>query len=69
MVPYQYTLIVWAMVLGYLFFGDWPKPHVVIGSAIIVAAGIYIYVREQVRARERAAKAVMEAPSDRESAG
>ena len=28
--------------------------HVFIGAAIIVAAGIYIFVREQVRAREKA---------------
>jgi drug/metabolite transporter (DMT)-like permease len=53
-VPYQYTLIVWAVILGFLFFGDVPKPHVLIGSAIIVAAGLYIFMREQARARERA---------------
>jgi drug/metabolite transporter (DMT)-like permease len=53
-VPYQYTLIVWAVLLGWLFFGDWPALHVFIGSAIIVAAGLYIFLREQVRAREKA---------------
>jgi drug/metabolite transporter (DMT)-like permease len=53
-VPYQYTLIVWAVLLGYLFFGDWPALHVFIGSAIIVAAGLYIFLREQIRAREKA---------------
>lgn len=52
-VPYQYTLIVWAVILGFLFFGDVPKPHVLIGSAIIVAAGLYIFMREQARAREK----------------
>lgn len=54
-VPYQYTLIVWAVLLGWLFFGDWPALHVFVGSAIIVAAGLYIFLREQVRAREKAA--------------
>lgn len=53
-VPYQYTLIVWAVLLGYLFFGDWPALHVFIGSAIIVGAGLYIFLREQIRAREKA---------------
>ncbi|MBN8535359.1 MAG: DMT family transporter [Rhizobiales bacterium] len=52
-VPYQYTLIVWAVVLGFLFFGDVPKLHVLIGSAVIVAAGLYIFMREQARAREK----------------
>jgi drug/metabolite transporter (DMT)-like permease len=46
-VLYQYTLIVWAMVLGYLVFGDVPGPHVLAGSAIIVAAGLFIFWREQ----------------------
>jgi drug/metabolite transporter (DMT)-like permease len=53
-VPYQYTLIVWAMLLGYIFFGDVPKSHVVIGSIVIVSAGLYIFMREQKRAREKA---------------
>jgi drug/metabolite transporter (DMT)-like permease len=50
-VPYQYTMIVWAVLLGYLVFGDVPQLHVVIGSAVIVAAGLFIFWREQVRAR------------------
>ena len=56
-IPYQYSLIVWAVLLGFLFFGDWPAPHVFLGAAIIVSAGIYIFVREQARAKERASKA------------
>lgn len=52
-IPYQYSLIVWAVILGYIFFGDWPAPNVLIGSVIIVAAGMYIFIREQIRAKER----------------
>lgn len=55
-VPYQYTLIVWAVILGYLFFGDIPRMNVFIGSVIIVAAGLYIFMREQARAKEKTAK-------------
>ena len=54
-VPYQYSLIVWAVVLGFIFFGDIPGWNVVIGSIIIIGAGIYIFMREQVRAREKSA--------------
>jgi S-adenosylmethionine uptake transporter len=50
--PYQYTLIVWAIVLGYPVFGDVPSPHMLTGAAIIVAAGLYIFFREQVRGHE-----------------
>jgi drug/metabolite transporter (DMT)-like permease len=48
-VPYQYTMIVWGALLGYLVFGDVPSLNVFIGAAIIVAAGLYIFVREQTR--------------------
>jgi len=37
--PYQYTLIVWAIVLGYLVFGDVPDLATLAGAAIIIAAG------------------------------
>ena len=46
-VPYQYTLIVWAIVFGYVFFGDVPDLLTLIGAAIIVAAGLFIYFRER----------------------
>ena len=46
-VPYQYTMLVWAILLGYLVFGDVPDRFMLAGSAIIVAAGLYIFHREQ----------------------
>lgn len=49
-VPYQYTLIVWAVALGWLVFGDVPARTTVIGAAVIIAAGIWIFLDEK---RER----------------
>jgi drug/metabolite transporter (DMT)-like permease len=46
-VPYQYTMIIWAVIFGYSVFGDQPQIHTLIGAAIIVAAGLYIFWREQ----------------------
>ena len=46
-VPYQYSLIVWAIVLGYFVFGDIPEAHTIAGAVIIVASGIVIFLREQ----------------------
>jgi len=46
-VPYQYTTIVWGVVLGYLIFGDQPRAHVIAGAAVIIAAGLFIFFREQ----------------------
>jgi drug/metabolite transporter (DMT)-like permease len=50
-VPYQYTMIVWAVVLGYLVFGDVPDMLTLAGAAIIIAAGLYIFWREQALSR------------------
>ncbi len=46
-VPLQYTLLVWAIVFGWLFFGDLPRPAMLIGAAVIVASGLFIFFREQ----------------------
>ena len=48
-VPYQYTIIVWAIVLGYAVFGDVPDPLTLCGAAVIIAAGLYIFWREQMQ--------------------
>ena len=50
-VPYQYTLIIWAIVLGYVVFGDVPDVFTVSGAMIIVAAGLYIFWREQMQGK------------------
>jgi drug/metabolite transporter (DMT)-like permease len=55
-VPYQYSMIIWAVVFGYVFFGDVPQVHVLIGTVIIIGAGLYIFIREQVKAREASAR-------------
>jgi drug/metabolite transporter (DMT)-like permease len=46
-VPYQYTMIIWAVMFGYLVFGDAPQPATILGAAIIIGAGIYIFLRER----------------------
>ena len=45
--PYQYTMIVWAILLGYPVFGDVPSQQMLLGAAIIVASGLFIFWREQ----------------------
>lgn len=46
--PLQYSLLLWAIILGYLFFGDLPDRQVLIGSAVIVLAGLFIFHRKKV---------------------
>jgi drug/metabolite transporter (DMT)-like permease len=51
-VPYQYSMIIWAAVFGYLVFGDVPQPATLAGAAIIIGAGFYIFLRERELGRE-----------------
>ena len=51
-VPYQYSMIVWAVMFGYVVFGDVPQASTVAGAAIIIGAGFYIFLREQQLGRE-----------------
>jgi drug/metabolite transporter (DMT)-like permease len=53
-VPYQYSMIVWAVIFGFAVFGDVPSLATIIGSAIIIGAGLYIFLREQKLGREEA---------------
>ena len=51
--PYNYSLFVWAVVVGYLFFGDVPDVWTWAGAAIIIASGIYVWHRERLRSASR----------------
>lgn len=44
--PLQYTLLIWAIALGFLFFGDIPDAQILVGSIIIVLAGLFIFHRK-----------------------
>jgi drug/metabolite transporter (DMT)-like permease len=49
--PFAYSQIVWALILGYLVFGDVPDVWMLLGGAVIVASGLYVFYREAVRGR------------------
>jgi drug/metabolite transporter (DMT)-like permease len=46
-VPYQYSMIVWAVIFGFVVFGDVPQVATIVGAVIIIGAGFYIYLRER----------------------
>jgi drug/metabolite transporter (DMT)-like permease len=48
--PFRYTMLLWAMIVGFLAFGDIPDAMTVAGAAIVVAAGLFSFWRERVRA-------------------
>jgi drug/metabolite transporter (DMT)-like permease len=46
-VPYQYSMIVWAVMFGYFVFSGVPSIATIVGAAIIIGAGLYIFLRER----------------------
>jgi drug/metabolite transporter (DMT)-like permease len=44
--PFNYTLIVWAALFGWLFFGERPNPMMIFGAVVIVVSGLYLLWRE-----------------------
>src|SRR5690606_2996865 len=38
--PLQYTLLLWAVIFGWLFFGDAPRTAMLVGAAFIVVSGL-----------------------------
>jgi len=45
--PLQFSQIVWGTLYGILIFGDFPDRYVVIGSAVVIGSGLYVFFREQ----------------------
>ncbi len=53
--PFDYAAIIWAVILGYFVFHEFPPPQVWSGSAIVIAAGLLIVWREHLLGKRRAA--------------
>ena len=49
--PFDYTQLIWATILGFLVWGDLPKPATLAGAAVVAASGLYILHRELRRFR------------------
>ena len=49
--PFRYTALLWSILIGYLFFSEIPDIWTLVGSAIIVAMGVFSFYRERQLAR------------------
>ena len=47
--PFEYSYLLWASLIGYLYFGDVPGPRTLLGAMVVVACGCYIVYREKGR--------------------
>lgn len=61
--PFDYASMIFAIVIGYFIFGEVPTLQMLLGSAVIIAAGVIIILRERhlglQRGKARAAKTPM----------
>lgn len=61
--PFKYTSLLWALVIGYVAFGELPDEWTLSGAAIIIAAGLYVFYREaQLRRQVTVDESVREKP-------
>ena len=44
--PFNYTKLLWVSILGYLLFDDTPTVNTLLGSIVIIVAGLYVLYRE-----------------------
>jgi len=45
--PFDYCHMIWALIYGYIFWGYLPGVQTWIGSAILIASGLFILYREK----------------------
>jgi drug/metabolite transporter (DMT)-like permease len=62
--PFRYTALVWAVVIGYLVFGELPDAMMLIGAFVIVGSGMYALYRERIRDENRPAATASSLPPD-----
>ena len=46
--PYAYTLLLWAIMLGFLVFGNVPDAWTIAGAAVVVLSGLYTWHRDRI---------------------
>jgi len=52
--PFEYTTMIWALLIGWFAFGQMPQSSVILGGVIVAAAGLFVLWRESRLGLERA---------------
>jgi drug/metabolite transporter (DMT)-like permease len=52
--PFRYTSLLWALLIGFLIFDEWPNGLALIGISIVVATGLFTLLRERGQGQRRA---------------
>jgi drug/metabolite transporter (DMT)-like permease len=60
--PFAYTGMLWSIAIGFLAFGEVPLPIVLVGAAVVVAAGLLVIWRERRLGLDRTAEKLADTP-------
>lgn len=60
--PFRYISLIWAVLLGFVFFGELPTLATLVGATIVIVSGLYTFYRENKRKAQVAASAGPAAP-------
>jgi drug/metabolite transporter (DMT)-like permease len=63
--PFYYLMLVWALVFGFVIWGDVPTVGLLVGSAIVVASGLFLFWREARLQRALHLRASQSAPASK----
>lgn len=47
--PFTYTELIWAAVFAFIVFGDFPDLWTLVGAAVIIGSGLYVFRRERMK--------------------
>ncbi|HZP20553.1 MAG TPA: DMT family transporter [Bauldia sp.] len=67
--PFDYTSMIWALTVSLAVFGTWPSGIMLIGTAIVIAAGLFVIYREHRLGIERTRSKRAQTPTTPLSSG
>lgn len=60
--PFEYTAILWAVAIDWVFWDTWPASRLWLGAALVIACGLYLIWRERQQHRKVVVAGVMDTP-------
>lgn len=61
--PFDYSTMIWTVIVGYLVFSEVPTIEVLVGAAIVIGAGVFVIFRERALGLDRSKERSTVTPS------
>lgn len=58
--PFEYTSLLFSVIIGFVAFGDVPTPYMIVGGLIVIGSGLFILYRERQLGLKREQRKVAE---------